>query len=650
MFTPRFRRCVALVLLCTAAIVGRVAAAESLPFVSPVFGDGMVLQRDKPNTIWGWSQAGDVVEVRINERRAKGTADSTGRWQVRIEPPPVGTACVIRVDGAQHAEFRDVVVGDVWLCGGQSNMQFGLSGAINGAAEVAAANHPSIRFFTVQTRPAYEPAAVASGSWKRCTSETVAQGSGISAVAYFFARRVLAETGVPIGLVQASVGGTPAECWMSPAAVEATGEFRTEMAEIGRLRQQHARPYGNYIMHWYDRYDAGLQGQAWSAPDVNDRTWKTVRLASAFKDLGLEGGPAVCWLRRHITLPEALPPGNATLRLGVVEKMDTAWINGRFVGASSWVENPRAYQVPAGVLKAGTNTIVVRVFKLASKTGFLTPSDELTLSWPDGTRIPLEGDWSAAVGVDARPPHPLPLGYENYPIMPSVLYEGMLRPLVPLAIRGALWYQGEANTTRARQYRTLLPALIADWRSAFGQGDFPFLIVSLPAFQARRSTPGSDGWAELREAQALTAATVPNCGLAVTIDTGEADNIHPAEKQPVGERLARIALAKVYGKDVPYRGPTFRRMEKLNGAIRVHFDHVDGGLTVRGAAPAEFSVAGADGKWHWAEAKLDGDTIVVSSPAVAEPKAVRYAWQANPQATLFNGAGLPAVPFRAGGE
>jgi len=251
------------------------------------------------------------------------------------------------------------------------------------------------------------------------------------------------------------------------------------------------------------------------------------------------------------------------------------------------------------------------------------------------------------MSVDARPPHPLPLGFENWPVMPSVLYEGMIHPLLPLALEGFLWYQGEQNSPRAHQYRTLLPALIGDWRRAFGQGDRPFLIVSLPAFQPHRDQPGSDDWTELREAQALAARTVPDCGLAVTIDTGDADNIHPIQKKIVGERLALDALDLAYGKQVPYQGPTFRSLTRESGALRIQFDHCDGGLICRGAKPEEFSVAGADRQWHWAEAKIEGDTVVVAAAAVPDPVAVRYAWQSNPRATLYNGAGLPAVPFRS---
>lgn len=619
----------------------------SLPFLSPVFGDNMVLQREKPNTFWGWAKPGEHVRVEINGQSGLAVAGPDGRWQTQVTPPAVSEECVVKIDGPQHSELHHVLVGDVWLCGGQSNMQFGLPGAADGAREVAAANHPNIRLFTVTPHSAYAPAAVPRGAWRICTPQSVGENGGFSAVAYFFACRVQAETGVPIGLIQDCLGGTPVETWMDPATLSQITDFARPMAEVERLREAHAPEYGNYVMHWYDEYDVGNQGASWADPDLDDHAWKPVHLPGGFAEFGLADVPAVVWFRKEIVLPDPLPAGDPVLHLGVVEKMDTTYVNGHFVGASSWVENPRVYHVPAAVLKPGRNLVTIRVFKLKSKLGFLSPPDSLNLAFPGGPTIPLAGKWRGAVSVDARPPHPLPLGYENYPIMPSVLFQGMIRPILPLTLTGAIWYQGEANAARAHQYRTLLPALIQDWRRAFQQGDFPFYVVSLPAFLPHRDQPGTDDWAELREAQALTAKNVPNCGLAVTIDTGEADNIHPKEKKIVGERLALLALAEHYGKNVVSAGPTFRSIDREGNSLRVRFDHTDGGLKYRGAKPEEFSVAGSDRKWHWAEARIDGDTVVVSSTEVSDPVAVRYAWQSNPRVTLYNGAGLPAVPFRS---
>jgi sialate O-acetylesterase len=370
-----------------------------------------------------------------------------------------------------------------------------------------------------------------------------------------------------------------------------------------------------------------------------------VTIPGGFKELGVADVPSVCYFRKTVVLPDPVPAGKATIYLGVIEKMDTAYINGSSVGASAWVENPRVYPIPQGVLKSGTNVVTLRVFKVKSDGGFQSKPDELRLVVGDST-IPLAGEWKGKLSVDVRPPHPLPLGFENWPVMPSVLYNGMIAPVAPLSIAGAIWYQGEANASRALQYRSLLPAMIADWRRAFGQGDFPFYIVSLAAYMKHKETPGDDWWAELRESQDFAARTVPNSALAVTIDVGDANDIHPKEKKVVGERLALCALAQHYGKKVVASGPTFASVDELPGALKLHFRNADGGLNVKGDKLGEFSVAGADRRWYWAEARIEGDSVIVSSPQVPNPKAARYAWQANPTATLFNGAGLPAVPFR----
>jgi sialate O-acetylesterase len=333
------------------------------------------------------------------------------------------------------------------------------------------------------------------------------------------------------------------------------------------------------------------------------------------------------------------------LLLGSVEKMDTTYVNGRQVGASSWVENPRAY-FAGGALRPGRNVIAVRLFKMKPDGGFLNPAGDLRLALGDGTEVPLGGEWKGQVAVDGRPPQPLPVAFENLPSMPGVLYRGMLASITPIAFTGAIWYQGESNTARAYQYRRLLPTLIAGWRQAFGQGDFPFYIVGLPRYLHRRNVPGEDDWAELREAQAHAARNVPHSCLAVTIDTGDPDNIHPPDKKEAGDRLGACALAEHYGLKVPWSGPTLRSVEPLPGALKLHFDHADGGLLTRGDRLGEFSLAGEDREFHWADARIEGDCVVVSSASVPDPKAARYAWQANPTATLFNGAGLPATPFR----
>jgi len=623
--------------------------SASLPFVSPMFGDNMVLQRGKANRFWGWAKPGQAVRVEIAGQTAMAVTGADGRWQAEVKAPAPGGPYTVKITGpGQSVVLHEVLVGDVWLCGGQSNMELGLGRARKGDDEIKSADHPEIRLFMVQKQVAYSPAAVPQGSWKICSPQNVAEGgsSGFSAVAYFFGQKLQDELHVPIGLIQDCVGGTPAECWMSPAALHPLMDFDAPLAEMERLQAKGGPAYGSFLMHWLDEYDLGSQGNTWAAADWDDSGWKAVQIPGGFQELGVADVPAVCWFRREVTLPDPLPAGKVTIFLGSIEKMDTTWINGRWVGASSWVENPRAYGIDGGILKPGRNILAVRVFKLKPQGGFLSKPDELRLVLGDGTAVPLAGEWKGALSADARPPHPLPLTFENYPTMPAVLYEGMIEPVAPLAIRGAIWYQGEANFERAQQYRTLLPAMIGDWRKLFGQGDFPFYIVSLPAFMHRRDQPGDDAWAELREAQALTAKTVKNAGLAVTVDTGDADNIHPKDKKVVGERLAFCALAQEYGRKISDAGPTFASVEHLPGALKLHFNHTDGGLVVKGDKPAEFSVAGKDRRWHWADARVEGDSIIVSSPSVSDPQAARYAWQANPAAALYNGAGLPAVPFR----
>lgn len=618
------------------------SSAKALPFVSPVFGDNMVLQRGKPDILWGWSDPEDIIHVRIGENTATGTAGSDRRWQVSIQPPATGGPYTVEISGHQSVALHNVLVGDVWLCGGQSNMGLPLKFTNNADDEIKNANYPDIRFFTVGGHPAYHHVDGIEGSWRIVSPDTA---SRMSAVAYYFARRVQQETHVPIGLVVDAVGGSPAEAWASAAALRPLHDFDVPLAELDRLRAENAPEYGNYVMHWYDRYDVGEKGN-WAAPDFDDSDWKSVQIPGGFAELGVPDTPALAWFRKVITLPDPLPPGRAMLYLGEIERMDSVYINGKFVGGSAWVENPRVYPVSAA-LKPGRNIIAIRVLKTRPDGGFLAKPTDLRLVLGDQSSIPLAGEWKGKLSVDARPPQQLPIAYENWPVMPTVLYEGMLAPVAPLSISGAIWYQGEQNSPRGYEYRRLLPAMIADWRALFAQGNFPFYIVSLPAFKARSPVPvDGDEWAETRESQAIAAATVPNSCLAVTIDTGDPDNIHVKDKQPVGDRLALCALANYYGRKVVYSGPTLASVDRLSNSIRLHFTHTDGGLVAKGDKLQEFAIAGDDRKWFWADARIDGNTIVVSSPAVPHPTQVRYAWQSNPAATLFNGAGLPAPPFR----
>lgn len=618
-------------------------APKTQPFVSPLFGDNMVLQRGKTNTVWGWSEPGDKITVQIGNSKASGVAGANRRWEAKIDPPSVGGPYAIKISGPQTVELKNVLVGDVWLCGGQSNMGLPLRFTRNGAEEAKAANYPEIRFFSVAPHVAYRHTDTVNGKWSEITPQTA---DWVSAVGYYFARKVQQDIHVPIGLVLDNVGGTPAETWTSAEALRPLKDFDVPLAELQRLAASGAPEYGNYVMHWYDGNDIGMK-QDWAATELDDSSWKPVDIPGGFSELGVPETPALVWFRKEFVLPDPLPGGRAMLFLGSIERMDTAYVNGKEVGGSAWVENPRAYPIGEGVLKPGRNIVAIRVLKTKPVGGFLGKPEEVHLVLGDKTDISMAGKWKGKLSVDARPPQTLPMAYENWPIMPSVLYEGMLAPVAPLSITGALWYQGEQNSERGYQYRRILPVMIADWRKLFGQGDFPFYIVSLPAFKHRSATPvDGDEWTETRESQAITAVSVPNSCLAVTIDTGDPDNIHAQEKQPVGERLALCALANYYGEKVVASGPTLKSAERLPNSIRLHFAHTDGGLIVKGAKLEEFAIAGDDRKWYWADARIDGDSVTVSSASVPNPKEVRYAWQSNPAATLYNGAGLPAGPFR----
>lgn len=605
----------------------------------------MILQRDKPNTVWGWTSPGSEVRLEMGGQVHEAVAGEDGKWQIRFTPPPAGGPYSLVIDGPERIELRDVLVGDVWLCSGQSNMEFGLSRSNGGQEDANEARHQGIRFFTVPSRVSYRPTEVPVGSWKLCEPASAAT---FSAIGYHFGLKIHRELGVPVGLIQCAVGGTPAESWTSAGGLRPLGDFNEQLEEVERLAKRGGPQHGNFISHWYDEHDQGQKNLAWFSPDLDDSGWTEVNLHEGFSKLGVPEHPSVVYFRRTISLPEGAPLTGARLRLGIVERMDTVYLNGRWVGASAWVENPRNYAIPDGVLRTGENTLVIRVLKSRPDGGFRSPESEWKIVLSNGREIPLGGVWRGKVSVDARPPHPLPAGYENWPVMPSVLYNGMIAPLAPMALSGAIWYQGEANVGRARQYAHLLPAMIADWRRTFSQ-EFPFYIVSLPAYMPRKDQPGeTDGWTELREVQVRTAASVKDCGLAQAIDIGDADDIHPREKREVGERLARVALALHYGKGIPHSGPVMRSVDTLpsGDGMRVRFDHAEGGLVVRGEEPSGFAIAGDDRRWVWAKARVDGESVILSSTEVRQPKYVRYAWQANPEVNLYNKAGLPAVPFR----
>ena len=688
MITQRFLAIIAALLLAPLAISSqpprRGPAPEGpAPFVATIFSDNVVLQRNTPDALWGWSDPGDQVKVEIAGKTATATTGADRRWQVKIDPPPVGGPYTLNVTGQhQTATIKNVLVGDVWFCSGQSNMQFGLRQAKTGAEDAAKADLPNIHFFTVGQRSPYHPVDNVSGSWNVVTPDTAGR---VAAVAFYFAREVQQQTHIPIGLVISAVGGVPAETFMSMNAVQQIHDFDPLVTEYNRIVAENKGPeYGNFVQHWYDDYDLGMK-EHWAAPDYDDSSWKTVTIPGGFAELGVPDTPALVYFRKTFDVsaadlapaaapaaPAGAPPaagGNpmaapgagggrggrggfggfgsaGSVQLGIIEKMDTVYINGQEIGGSAWVENPRRYMIRAGMLHEGKNVITIRVLKSIPKGGFESKAEDLKMTI-GGKTISLAGQWKAKLAVDGRPPQAMPLRYQNWPQMPAVLYNGMLAPIAPMSITGAIWYQGEENSPRGYQYRRVLSAMIADWRSTFHNPNMPFIVVQLPAYLQHSDTPTDDDWSDLRESQLVVSQTVPNTCLAVTIDTGDPNNIHPTDKEPAGDRIARCALKLAYGnKSIVDQGPTVDKVDRRKGEIRIKFSHADGGLVAKGDKLTEFAVAGDDQQFHWANARIEGDTIIVSSPDVASPREVRYAWQSYPNATLFNGAGLPASPFR----
>ncbi len=611
----------------------------------------MVLQRGIVDPIWGWSTPGQAITVSMGGRRARAVAGADGKWMARIGPFAAGGPYALTVSGPQTVTLHNVLMGDVWICSGQSNMEFGIGNAVNSAQEIASADRPNIRLFKVKDVAANSPRETlgvneAEGHWQVCSPKTVAMGgwNGFSAVGYFFARDLQQLVPVPIGLIESNWGGTIAEAWASAQALNTMPDFAPAVASLQKsVAAAQADPatndntYETDIAAWYLKHDPGSSAATYADPALDIAPWKKMLLPQLFQDAGvpeLANTNGVVWFRRTFDLPAGSQGKDAVLHL-LADDNDTTWVNGTQVGATSGFNTPRAYTIPARLLKPTGNVVAVRVLDTGGKGGIWGDATGLNLQVLGGATMSLSGPWSYRKGADLPPQN-------NNPNVVTVLYNGMIAPLIPFGIKGALWYQGESNSGRARQYQTLLPTMIQDWRSRFGVGDFPFLIVQLAGWK-----PGGSAWPELQEAQMMTAQRVPNAGIATAIDVGDETDIHPKNKQDVGRRLALVAQARVYGGQNEYYGPLYKSMKVEGSAIRLSFTHLGGGLVARDGKPlASFTIAGADNNFVAADARIEGDTVVVSSPQVLAPAAARYAWDSYPQTSLYNKAGLPAFPFR----
>lgn len=628
----------------TLTVVALTARADVKP--NSLFADNAVLQRDHEIPVWGTARDGEQVTVEFAGQQVS-TVASDGRWLVRLQPLAADAKPqTMTIRGDNTITLKNIVIGDVWVASGQSNMerQLGLRGGQkpieNWEAEVAAADHPLIREYYVPEHLAYAPTADAGGRWRVCSPQTVAD---FSAVGYFFARDLHAAEKIPIGVLFTAWGGTVAEAWTSADALQTMPDFQKDMQQfqqaVGDPKSFQAK-YAERLARWYAENDAAASD--WSSNDFAAADWKTMRLPTTWEDAGVPGHDGVVWFRREVQLPAEWDNKAAELRLGAIDDNDTTWVNGEKVGATEGWDIPRDYRIPAGVFHEGRNVIAIRALDTGGPGGFTGKATDMTLEDSGGSQVALSGEWNYHKGVSIADASPLPRSLSNNPNVPTVLYNAMLAPLQQFPIKGVIWYQGESNNGRARQYQTLFPLMISDWRGAWSCGDFPFLFVQI--------APYRDMSPEIREAQLLTLEKSPNTAMAVIVDVGDANDIHPARKGPVGARLALAARALAYGEPLEYSGPLFDGVQFKDGEAVVSFTHVGDGLVSQGGELKGFTIAGADKKFVPAQAEIIGDTVVVSSEKVPAPTAVRYGWSNVPDVNLFNKEGLPASPFRSDSE
>jgi sialate O-acetylesterase len=651
----------AFLISCGAAAV-LAAATPAVADVKPaaLIGDHMVVQQGKPVRLWGTADVGESVHASLAGGEGETRADAAGDWSVTLPALPRGGPHTLTLSGANALTFTDVWAGEVWVASGQSNMEFPLSRS-NGAAQAAADGCPGLRLFTVTKATSADPKADVDGAWGPCNAESA---QGFSAVAFYFGQELHRVLGVPVGLIHSSWGGTPAEAWTPRAALVADASLKPMVDAFDRVvRDPVAKEeVAKRIAEWeaksfhHDTGNTGL-GQGFASLDRSGPGWSQMDLPQFWESAGLQIDGAV-WFRRDVTVAADWTGRDLALSLGPLDDFDTTYWNGEQVGATGeetpqYYSAPRHYTVPGRLVKTGRNVLAVRVFDHYGNGGFAGSPAQMTVApvAGAGTPLPLAGSWDCKIERELPPvtvdysTRPSALGADD-PNSPTVLWNAMVKPLTPYPVAGAIWYQGESNADRAYQYRTLFPEMIRAWREAWAQPDLPFLFVQLANFNALAATPGESDWAELREAQTMTLA-LPHTGMAVILDIGEANDIHPRDKKDVGLRLALQALKKVYGKELLASGPTLAEVTPDGAAMRLRFDNLGGGLvTADGAPPKGFAIAGSDHKWRWAEARIAGGAVVVSSAEVPAPVAVRYGWADNPPNTLRNEAGLPAAPFR----
>lgn len=630
-------RRVAFIMLLTLFCILNGKASLKLP---ALISDGMVLQRDTELKLWGWASTGESVEISFLNKSYKTTADANGKWEVSLPPQKAGGPYQMQIN---NIFINDILIGDVWLCSGQSNMETLISRVLDlYKDEVSQINNPYIRYLKIPLKYNFTGVSddINGGLWKAATPENILD---FSAVAYFFAKDLYDKYKVPIGLLNSSVGGSPIEAWLSKDALK---QFPTNL----QVAQQFAQPgYIDSIRaeekknteQWYatlNQNDKGISN--WFKNDLDTSDWGTISLPGYWADKGIGNINGSFWFRKEFEVPASMVGKPAVLRLGCIVDSDSAYINGQFVGTTSYQYPPRIYTIPLGLLHEGKNSVTVRVINSIGKGGFVEDKPYRIVVGDEF--IDLTGNWNYKVGAEMALLRPQTF----FQYKPMGLYNAMIAPMLNYPIKGIIWYQGESNTSKPTEYSTLLTALINDWRMKWNRTDLPFIIAQLPNFMQPKENPSESNWAMLRESQ-LKALTLPNTGMAVNIDLGEWNDIHPLNKKDVGHRLALIAMKIAYGDpNVISSAPVYKSMVVEGDKIILSFTEIGNGFASTEKLKG-FAIAGEDKQFVWADAKIEGDKVIVWSDKVKNPVAVRYAWADNPEgANLRNKEGLPSSPFR----
>ncbi|WP_337102665.1 sialate O-acetylesterase [Paenibacillus sp. YIM B09110] len=614
-----------------------------------MFSDGMVLQRNTNVKIWGYAPAEEAVTVRFKNHVCSGTADKNGQWMVSLRTDEAGGPFEMLIEtGGECITLHNILLGDVWLCSGQSNMEMKmLSLRQSFPEEIAQADNDAIRQFLVPVSFDFERPHTdfESGDWEAADPASVLN---FTAAGYFFAAKLYEKDRVPIGLINASLGGAPVQAFMSEHSLAPFAEYMEELQRLKNKEYLDALAQKDQINReqWYtyiNQNDAGMpaNGTKCYEPGFDASAWLAISVPSYWEDSGLGSFNGVVWFRKEIEVPSSWLGYPATLELGNVVDEDTVYLNGTQIGTLPNQYISRKYNIPEGLLREGKNTLVVRVVNFSGKGGFY--KDKPYCLHIGDRSLDISGEWQHMIGVKSGPmPEPSFVQWR-----PAGLYNGMIAPIAPYAIKGVIWYQGESNLNKPEAYESLFQALIGDWRGKWGLGAFPFLYVQLPNFAEPSDRPVESQWAVLREAQRKTLA-LPMTGMAVTIDIGEWNDIHPVNKMDVGYRLALAARKVAYGdEEAATSGPMYQFAEKKGDRIVLHFSDAGGGLVARdGGKLNHFAIAGANQRFVWANARIEEDHVVVWHNQVPDPARVRYAWADNPVgANLYSREGLPASPF-----